>query len=63
VTGGVRRQVSFYRNLEPLGAARLPGPLTDCDNRDEGLLLGGAALELGGLRFYPSVRPLAPPPS
>ena len=45
--------VSFHRNLEMLGAVEMKRPLTDCFNNFEGILVGGAGMEIGQLRFYP----------
>ena len=45
--------VTFYRNLDRLGAVEMPRPLTDCFNDWEGLLVGGAGMSISQLRFYP----------
>lgn len=47
--------VSFYQDLDFLGATQLPrGQLTDCFDGDSmGLLIGDAGLELGVLRYHP----------
>ena len=42
----------FYQNVDLLGVAPMPRPLTDCLNT-EGVLLGDADTEVGQLRFYP----------
>lgn len=43
-------KVHFYRNIDYLGAADLPRPVTDCFNDGEGLLVGDAGMELSLLR-------------
>jgi hypothetical protein len=45
--------VTFYENMEAIGNAAMPRPLTDCFNNFEGVLLGSAGLTLSQLRFYP----------
>ena len=45
--------VTFYENMEAIGIAAMPRPLTDCFNNFEGVLLGSAGLTLSQLRFYP----------
>lgn len=48
--------VEFYRNLEKLGSRALPRTqVTDCFNGGEGTLVGDAGLELGAVRFYPTL--------
>ena len=42
----------FYKNVDLVGVAPIPRPLTDCLN-PEGVLLGDNNMELGQLRFYP----------
>ncbi|KAJ1488289.1 hypothetical protein T484DRAFT_1783892, partial [Baffinella frigidus] len=46
-------EVSFFRNLEKMGSATLPRPVTDCENNNENVLLGSEGLDLATLRFYP----------
>jgi hypothetical protein len=42
----------FYRNLDMVGKASLPRPLTECSSSSPGVLVGSAGMELGSLRFY-----------
>lgn len=49
----------FYRNLEEIGNATLPRPITDCFNNQEGVLVGDAGMTLGQLRFYPRAMTLS----
>ena len=46
---------AFYRGITLLGVQKMPRPITDCFNNQEGVLVGDADMELGQLRFYPRV--------
>uniref|UniRef100_A0A7S0W9M5 Polycystin cation channel PKD1/PKD2 domain-containing protein n=1 Tax=Hemiselmis tepida TaxID=464990 RepID=A0A7S0W9M5_9CRYP len=45
--------VTFYSNLENLGTAQMPRPVTDCFNNLEGMLVGDTGMTIGQLSFYP----------
>uniref|UniRef100_A0A7S1DHJ7 Polycystin cation channel PKD1/PKD2 domain-containing protein n=2 Tax=Hemiselmis andersenii TaxID=464988 RepID=A0A7S1DHJ7_HEMAN len=44
--------VTFYSNLDNLGTAQMPRPVTDCFNNLEGMLVGDTGMTLGQLSFY-----------
>lgn len=50
----MQQKAIFYQNLERVGEAVLPRPVTDCSGHSSGgILVGSASMEMGGTRFFP----------